>query len=45
MASTFLATMSLLIAQMVSASSTTTAAIPSPQTVSSDIANTVQEMQ
>jgi len=45
MASTFLATMSLLITQMVSASSTTTAAIPSPQTISSDIANTVQEMQ
>ncbi|XP_025826354.1 uncharacterized protein LOC112901620 [Panicum hallii] len=37
MASTFLATMSLLITQMVSASSTAAAAIPSPQTV--------QEMQ
>ncbi|PUZ47436.1 LOW QUALITY PROTEIN: hypothetical protein GQ55_7G164700 [Panicum hallii var. hallii] len=37
--------MSLLITQMVSTSSTAAAAIPSPQTVSSDIANTVQEMQ
>ncbi|PAN16480.1 hypothetical protein PAHAL_3G063800 [Panicum hallii] len=37
--------MSLLITHMVSASSTTTAAVPSPQTVSSDIANRVQEMQ
>lgn len=45
MASTFLATMSLLITHMVSASSATAAAIPSPPKLSSDITTTVQEMQ
>jgi hypothetical protein len=44
MASTFLATMSLVITLMMSASSATAAA-PSTQMVSSDIATTAQEMQ
>ncbi|CAN6330886.1 unnamed protein product [Urochloa humidicola] len=46
MASTFLATLGLIITHMVSASSATTvAAVPSPQKVSSGIATAVQEMQ
>ncbi|TKW25072.1 hypothetical protein SEVIR_3G092600v4 [Setaria viridis] len=45
MASTFLATMSLFITHMVSASGATAATVPSPPKVSSDITTTVQEMQ